>query len=307
VLDTVPSAGRLRVHDVAADGRMAVTHVSGRMRMMVKAPGAADEVDLALSDVSLVGDISGDGRSVVVTEFGDVDTASGGYVRPTDGGAALRLGDSTPFDLSDDGRGVLVATYSEPRRFAIVPLPDGQPQPLPLPGLADPRWARWCGRDRIVVAAAAAGSKRCRLWRIDPDQRIVPISDEAVTAKAASSPVSPDGRSIAFVTDDRLLAFDIDGNAPPRTVPGTFVDELVCGWSGDSREVFVRSKSPPIQIRRVDVITGAAAFVREVAPPRVGLRGVDAMFVSHSGEAYAYSYGQELSRLYTMTTEDPGG
>jgi hypothetical protein len=28
--------------------------------------------------------------------------------------------------------------------------------------------------------------------------------------------------------------------------------------------------------------------------------------VSESGEAYAYSYGQELSRLYTMTTEDPG-
>ncbi len=85
-LTHVPTAGRLRVHDVGPGGQMAVTHVSGRLRMMVKAPGASEEVDLALSDVSLVADMSADGQSVAFAEFGDVDTANGAYLRSTRGG-----------------------------------------------------------------------------------------------------------------------------------------------------------------------------------------------------------------------------
>jgi hypothetical protein len=71
--------------------------------------------------------------------------------------------------------------------------------------------------------------------------------------------------------------------------------------------VFVRTRSPPIRVRRVHIATSESTPVLEIAPPPVGRRGVDAVVLSHSGEAYAYSYGQELSRLYTMTTEDPGG
>jgi hypothetical protein len=43
----------------------------------------------------------------------------------------------------------------------------------------------------------------------------------------------------------------------------------------------------------------------EIDPPHLGRRGVYTAVVSASGDAYAYSFSQELSRLYTMTTEDP--
>jgi hypothetical protein len=299
----VPAAGRLRVHDVAADGRMAVTHVSGRLRMMGKAPGAAHEAELGLSDVSLVTDISGDGASVVFAEFGDVDTANGSYVRPTGGGPALRLGAGVPLDLADDGRGVLAVLDGQPPTLAVFPVPSGQPRRLPRPAaLAEMHWARWCGGGRLLVGGAAAG-RRARLWRLDPDGSLTPLTDEGVLGRCA---VSPDGRRVAMVAADRLLVIDVDRPAAPHAVPGAFADEVVCGWFTGAAEVFVRTKSPPIRIRRVNVATSASTFVADVAPPRLGLRGVYTLVVSEDGHAYAYSYGQELSRLYTMTTEDPG-
>jgi eukaryotic-like serine/threonine-protein kinase len=300
-LTHMPTAGRLRVHDAGSDGRMAVTHVSGRMRMMVKAPGASQEVDLALSDVSLVADLSADGQSVVFAEFGDVDTANGGYLRSTRGGAALRLGEGVPIDLADDGRGVLAWRYGLPISIAVFPVPEGQPRPLELPGLTRVGWARWCAGDRIVVEGAAAGRPH-RLWRLDPDRTLTPITDEGVSGP---SRVDPGGRRVAVMVGDRLLVVDIEGGRAPRAVPGSFTDETLCGWHAGAADLFLRSKSPPIRIRRVHESTGASAPVLEIVPPPLGRRGVDAVAMSQSGGAYAYSYGQELSRLYTMTAADP--
>jgi eukaryotic-like serine/threonine-protein kinase len=305
-LSHVPAAGRLRVHDVAVDGRLAVTHVSGRLRMMGKAPGAAGELELGLSDVSLVTDISSDGTSVVFAEFGDVDTANGAYLRPTGGGPALRLGEGTPIDLADDGRGVLAVLAGAPPALAVFPVPEGQPRPLPLPAaLSRVHWARWASGDRILVAGAAAG-RRDRLWRLDPDQALTPLTDEGVLGSCV---VSHDGRRVATIIGGRLLVIDVDraaaSPAAPHVVPGSFADSLVCGWSAGAADVFVRTRSPPVRIRRVSSATGASAFVADVAPPRLGLRGLYTLVISEAGDAYAYSYGQELSRLYTMTTEAP--
>jgi hypothetical protein len=296
----LPSAGRLRVHDLAPHGQMAVTHCTGLLRMMVKAPGARDEADLALSDVSLAVDISADGRSLVFLEFGDADTASGAYVRPTAGGPALRLGHALPFDLADDGRGVL-ALSSTRQTIAVFPVPEGQPRLLALPALARVRGARWCSGGRILVAGESSG-RPPRLWRLDPDQTLTAISDEGVFGVTA---VRPDGRKVALVVGSRLLILDVAGGQPPLVVPGAFADESVCGWHSDGADVYVRSCSPPIRVRRVNVTSAASTSVLEIAPPPLGLRGVNALVVSHDGDAYAYSYGQELSRLFTMTTEDP--
>ncbi|HEV7554294.1 MAG TPA: protein kinase [Kofleriaceae bacterium] len=297
----VPSVGRLRVHDVAADGRLAVTQLSGRLRMMVKAPGATDEVDLALSDVSVVGDISADGRTIVFAEFGDVDTANGAYLRPTDGGPALRLGAGIPIDLADDGRGVLAWTYDDALGIAVFPVPEGQPRPLKFPTLTKLRWLRWCSGNRIVVAGSAK-DRPARLWRVDADQSVTAISDEGIVGFIV---VSPDGRSLALITNDRLLVIDVDGRAPVRTVPAVFTDEAVCGWSADGTEVFVQTASPPVELRRVNIATAASTHVATISPPRLGLRGVHQLAVSRDGGAYAYSYGQELSRLHTMTVDEP--
>jgi hypothetical protein len=61
----------------------------------------------------------------------------------------------------------------------------------------------------------------------------------------------------------------------------------------------------PVEIRRVEIDSGTVTPLQTVAPPPTGLRGVAALVASHDAAAYAYSYGQELSRLFTMTVDDP--
>jgi hypothetical protein len=93
----------------------------------------------------------------------------------------------------------------------------------------------------------------------------------------------------------------IDGGSAPAVVPGSFADQQVCGWRAGGGELWLRSSSPPVQIRRVSVATGVSATALEIDPPRVGRRGVYSVVVSEEG-AYAYSFSQELSRLYALTT-----
>ena len=287
----VPSAGRLRVNDVASDGRMAISHVTGRLRMHAKPPGAERELDLALADVSLVHDLSGDGRTLVFTELGDVDTANGAYVRSTDGGEPLRLGDVLPFELADDGRGLL-AGVGAPLELAIVPL-SGQLRVVPTGGIAV-RSARWLAGQQILVVGAMAG-RPFRLWRLDRGTP-TPLTDEGVYGPSA---VSSDGRRIALIAGGKLLVVE-DG---VRHVPGVFTDEVVCGWHADNRDVFVRSLAPPIAIRRIDASTGSATAVVEIKPPELGLRRVASVAIDRAGDAYAYSFVQELSRLHVMTLD----
>ncbi len=294
----VPSAGRLRVHDVAPDGRLAVTHVSGRLRTMVRAPGADGETDLSLSDVSLVTDISSDGRELLFAEFGDVDTASGAYLRPASGGPALRLGLGVPFDLADDGRGIVAVTYRG--RLVVYPSAAGQPRPPAVPALTRLRGAHWGARDRLVVCGAAEG-RPPRWWRLDGDGSMAPLTEETVAGEAC---VSHDGARMALIAGDRLLVISVDDGVT-TVVPGVFRDAHVCGWLAGNRELLLRGAAPPVEVSRIDVATGAVTVWRTIDPPRVGRRGVFSMVTSEDGEAYAYSYGQELSRLYAMTTGSP--
>jgi len=140
------------------------------------------------------------------------------------------------------------------------------------------------------------------VWRLDPDLQLAPLTDEGVYGTAA---VSPDGRRLALIADGQLRVLEVGRPAAARVVPGAFGDARVCGWPASGDAVFVRSTSLPIAISRVDLATAATTALFEIDPPRLGRRGVDALIVSQTGDAYAYSYGQELSRLYTMTTEDP--
>ncbi|MFO0584258.1 MAG: protein kinase [Anaeromyxobacter sp.] len=287
----VPTAGRLRLFDVDRDGRMAVAHTAGRMRMMVRPAGAAGDLDLSLSDVSIAVDLSADGAHVLFAEFGDVETAQGTYVRPTAGGPARKLGDAWPVDLADDGRGVLALSYGEGKPI-VLPLEGGKARPLEAP-LEDLRWLRWCAGG--VLASGAAPGRRPRLWRLEPGRAPVPLTQEGVHGRAV---LDAAGRRAAFVHEGRLLVVPAEASAEPSAAPGAFAGDEACGWRG--AEVLVRTSSPPIAVRRVDPGTGASAPLLTIDPPALGRRGVDAVVVA-AGGAYAYSYGQELSRLYLMT------
>ena len=267
------------MHDLAG-GPLAVTHVSGRS-MMVKAPGAAAETERHRRRHARRSDRARRqyGR---IPRVGDVNTANGAYLRPTNGGAAIQLGAGMPSDF-DCERGVLCTSA---RSCSAFPLPAGAPRKLTIPGLARIRWARWCANDSLLIAGAAL-DRPPRLWRFD--RTLTPVTDEGVVGQAS---VSGDGRSAALIAVDRLFVVDLV-TATVRAIAGTYTDMVVCGWTSDGNAVLVRNKALPIQIQRLDLATARSTPIAEITPPPVGLRGVSALVASADADAYAYSYGQE--------------
>src|SRR4029079_16760008 len=103
--------------------------------------------------------------------------------------------------LADDGRGVLAFLYRAPDELVALPVPAGQPRSVPHPGITAIRWARWCAGDRILFSAKRDGRPR-RLWRLDPDHSITPLTDEGVFGFFV---VRADGTTAALIDRDRLL------------------------------------------------------------------------------------------------------
>jgi hypothetical protein len=206
--------------------------------------------------------MSPDGATVIFAELGDVDIANGAYLRPTRGGTALRLGDGAPTDLAGDGRGVLALVVGPNLQLVVYPESAGETRPVPLPGIDDLSWARWGAGPRLVVGGAAPG-RPPRIWRVDPGGAPVAITAEGVFGRGI---VSPDGRTVAFTDRGALLVAEVDRVGAPRVIPGSFDEELVCGWHAGGTEVFVRSTSAPVQVRRIATASGAAVAHVEIAP-----------------------------------------
>jgi eukaryotic-like serine/threonine-protein kinase len=290
------TTGRLRLHDLGSDRGALVTDDVWRLRLMVRAPGAASDVDLSRSDISVAGDLSRDGRTVAFGDFGDVDPLSGTYLRPTDGGPALRLGDGLPLALSADGARVVASMLGAAARLVIHDVRGGT-TPVATASVEGITWARWRGDAQLIVGGAEPG-RASRVWLVD----LGGGAPTPVTGEGTGGPghVSPDGARVAVIAaDGRLRLVAIDAPAEVVDVPGDHRGAVVCGWSGDGA-VWVRDHNLPLGIRRVDVGTGAVEPVGAIAPPPLGLKGVDAFAMAADGDAYAYSYGEELSRLYRV-------
>jgi hypothetical protein len=291
------TTGRLRLHDVAAGGRAVVSHDRCRLRLMASPPGRNTDIDLSLSDISVIAGMSNDGSQVVVGELGDVDQAPGTYLRSTAGGRPRYLGPGYPLALSGDGTSVLALVGGEPAQLVVMSAAGGVPTPVPLGPIASVSWARWRNATEVVLGGAAAGAG-LRLWlvRLGPGQGDpAPLTSEGLVG---AGHLNADASAFAFVAPDgRLLTVGLDGERL-AAIPGTFTDQQVCEWRSG---LFVRTLSVPLQISRIDPATGASRPYKTVSPPPVGRKGVDAFFMSSTAGAHAYSYGEEVSKLYLMS------
>lgn len=298
------ATGRLRLHDIAKDGRAVVSHDNWRLRMMVKPPGANQEVDLSLTDLPTAGALSADGESIVFGECGDLDMDAGAYLRKTRGGQALRLGPGWPADISRDGRRVLACAVNPPGSLFLFDVSGGNPTVVPLGAIENVTSLQWGIGEYIVVVGAIQG-RPSRLWRMSTTGgESIPLTAEGIYGGCRAS---PDGKRVAFIGQDgACLVASVENPGSQEVVPGRYPGEEVVGFSASGTDLFVRSGASPIRVRRVNIVTGEAQSHVDIRPPAVGLKGVDAVAVSASGEAYAYWFGQELSRLYTVTLGDLG-
>ena len=123
--------GRLVLHDIRKDGAVLLERATRRTELRGRFGPAAAERDLSWLDLSMVTDISADGRTVVFSESGEGGGAGYGvFTRATDGAPPVRLGEGRAMTISPDGRWVLTIPLFGPPRIVAVPTGAGAPRTL---------------------------------------------------------------------------------------------------------------------------------------------------------------------------------
>jgi DNA-binding winged helix-turn-helix (wHTH) protein len=294
--------GRLVLHDIHADGRVLLERNTRRTEMRGRFDGETAERDLSWLDLSMVTDLSADGRTIVFSESGEGGGAGYGvFVRPTDGAPPVRLGEGRAMTLSPDGRWVLtMPLFGVPR---IVALPTGAGEARTLgTGLTRHAWAGWFPDSRRVVFTAAEPGQPLRVYAQDLEGGPV----RALTGEVglASFLVTPDAR--------RLLArgpgatgqwrfHPVDGGAP-EPAPVASMDRAL-RFTADGTALFVApfTRTAPLVVERVDLATGARTpWTQITTEDKSVVVPMMQLVMTPDGRSYAYSVHRIQAELYLV-------
>jgi serine/threonine protein kinase len=298
-------SGEFSVLDVALDGRLLMSHSVQSGALFYLPNPDSKETDLYWHDLSLVSDISRDGKSLLFGEGGDA-TRSGEdfvtYLRGTNGSAAVRLGPGFPLEISPDGKWAMVlASTRAPSQLALLPTGAGEVRPLTHDAIHH-QGAAWTPDGKRIVFVGNEPGHRIRYYV----QNVDGSSPRAITPESVSfdnfDPVtlSPDGRSVAVIDlDGKIVLYPLDDGAQ-RTVPKLADGFVPLRWClGNSLMVF--QGVVPVEVLRVNLETGAQTLWKEFAPAnRTGLTDIQNVRVGADCQSSAYSALYQPSELWIV-------
>ena len=299
-------------------GRVLANRLSVRSQIACALPGDARPRDLAYLGVSLLSDISPDGKKILFTYRGPgtPENSEGDVLlRPTDGGSFVRLGHGFAESLSPDGQwaaailwanAVFGATSASPSvsvdTIVLLPTGAGEPRTLAMGDLWILRAVAFHPDRRRLIVAASEKGKAERLWEraIAGDSPARPISAPGFWALTQGF-LSPDGHWAAMSdADDRLWLIPVEGGDPKR-IPGVEEGESFAGWTGDGKAIHVSRYSDRLQIHRIAPLTGDRSLWKEAfLPDSAGAQRPYAVVVARDAEAWAAGYQSLLGELYLV-------
>ncbi len=299
------SPGTLRLNDISRDGRrVLLTRGTSRGRVMWAGADGAGEHDLSWFDYSTVADLSSDGSTLLFYEWGE---GVGGrptiFIRKTDGGDAVRLGDGRPLALSPDTRWVAAIQDNQPQPLVLLPTGTGDVRRMPKGSIVEYLdWAAWSPDGRKILFAGRESGDVQRTYIQDVDGGGPrPLTPDGFVGIV----LSPDGRSIVVV--DRYGEYYVtstDASAEPRPLEGYRDGDVPLQWSADGRYVFVREAGNlTLRIHTLNLSTGIRQFWKEMVPPDPAILidiGSDPgqVRLTPDGKAYAYSHWSFAGELY---------
>jgi dipeptidyl aminopeptidase/acylaminoacyl peptidase len=299
-------AGVLTLHDISKDGSALLSHHDQRREIVARASKTAAERDLSWLDYCFPSDLSDDGSTVYFAENGE----GGGpgysvYVRRTDGGPAVRLGDGAAMALSPDGRFALASRNftSDAPELVLIPTGTGQSKLLPRGG-ANTQAASFFPDGRRVLLAANPPGRPTRTWIQDVaggDPK--PLTADGTRFALSARPISPDGRKAVLQDAEGRHVLQPTEGGEPRTLPGLAPAEQPLRWSRDSRSLFAyRPGEVPARVFRLDVSSGRREPWLTLAPADAsGVLAVSPVLLTPDGGAYVYGYRRILSDLYAVS------
>jgi dipeptidyl aminopeptidase/acylaminoacyl peptidase len=299
--------GNTTLEDIAADGRLLLTHGFEHKGIAILAPGALRERELAGYARPRVAALSSDGRTLLIHD--EADRAGHGdavYLQKTDGSPPIRLGEGRALDLSPDGSRALVVVPGSPSRLVVLPTGGGTATPVPLDRL-DPVAGRWLpDGTRLVVLAREPGAD-LRPFLVDPvggPRALTPESLEPFDSspdQRALGAVSPDGKLVALSgPGSRVVLLDLE-RGELREISGLEAATPV-RWAADGRALYVRATDEVRgRVFRVDPTKGEKEISRELLPSDPeGVTRVDTVDLTPDGQFYAYTYSRQLLDLYLV-------
>ena len=288
--------GDFYIHDIASDGRWLATREDARLGVVARGADATAERDLTWLGLSWFAKLSRDGRRVLFSD-GHVGANYGVVWRTTEASPVVRLGDGNAIDFSPDGRFALANVFTPPS-LVIYPLGAGEPVRLER-GPIDQYQSTgfWFPDGKSIVFMANEPSRPPRAYRQD-------VAGGAprpfLAADMSLAAMSPDGQTILGKDASGVWQFYPVSGGAPRAAQGLApADAIVC-WEGGS--LFVRPDTDvPAKLERVDALTGARTFVKELAPAdRAGLIQVRLYSYHPATGAFSYDYSKRLSTLFVV-------
>jgi len=293
--------GTLTLQDVARDGRVLLTRDVTRVGMVGMGPGANKESDLSWLDWSAPSDLSSDGKTLLFSEAGEGGGENySAYIRPTDGSAAVRLGDGGALALSSDQKWVMAGQIHSPVESILIPTGAGESRKLTHSGVELVR-ARWLPDNKRYVFLGNEQNRGLRLWvqSVEGDKP-TPISPEGI--RATQWVPSPDGKMVAAVqSDGKGYLFGIDGGEP-RAIHGFHDGDVPVGWADDGQSIFVYDPGDlPAKVYRLNLASGQKQPWKTLMPADgAGITDLGPILITPDGKSYVYEYGRTLSDLYLV-------
>jgi eukaryotic-like serine/threonine-protein kinase len=288
--------GGFLLQDVFRDGRVLLTRDTERVLIWGLAPGETKERDLSWLEWSFPGDISPDGRLLLLSEQG---LGGGNHylacIRKTDGSPVVRLGDGFATEFSPDGRWVVSDVPSTPDQLVLLPTGPGEIKKLDRGSINNYIGAGFYpDGKRLLLCAREPNGSGLYVQEI-PDGKPRRIGDGYFDF---AHPFSPDGKTLAVQDKDRRIVLVPAEGGSGRPLSGSVQGDTPIRWSADGA-VYVRHGDVPVEVFRVDATTGKRTLWKTLAPADLaGVEELPAIELTADGKAYAYGASRVLSDLY---------
>jgi serine/threonine protein kinase/DNA-binding beta-propeller fold protein YncE len=296
--------GRVSLHDISPAGDVLLAFENGRREAAAGRINPPQERNLTLFDWSWVADISDDGKLIVIVEqAGAVRAQNTTYVRPVDGGPAVRIGEGhargRPF--TPDGKWIIVDPGGSPPRLEMLPIGAGEPRLLPVPQLETLiAWHPFADGERLLLHGNAQGQPPHLFEMSLADGAIRQISQISVGWPAR---LSNDGQRVAAMGESDMVFLLPVAGGEAQPVNGCAAGDVPIGWTPDDRALYVyRRGRTSVAIERVDIATGERTPWHTIRPADpAGINDIMPVYITPDGQTYAYAYRRFLSDLYAVS------
>ena len=298
--DLLHIPGRLRVFDISKEGQVLIANEATRQEVYGHRMGQDRDVDLSWFDWTLGRSLSADGQWAVLEEDGE----GGGpdytvFLRKTDGSPAIRLGSGMGLDISPDDKWVASTSVKQPAPTVLLPAGAGQPITLADGQLFHTANLRFLpdGKGLIMVATEKGKAPRTYTLMLDGSAP-KPFGPEGFRGTL----VSPDSNYVLGRKDGAYWMVPFVGDQTPQPLSFVRADEVVAGWTADSKSIYVGDvSSTPVKVYVADLKTGQRRLHHQHAPGDLaGVAGVGSGRITPDGSFYLYTVGRTLSYLYVV-------